>query len=182
MLLLPLTCTSLSQSPQVIGNSNCKLFYPGNWFSFSNNLVTLAENFHLQNYFLKVSVLILTYLQHRCVVIKANISHTPKHHKPKSMHLNGKKLYICYCSSDRSQAKRHFGEDGNQCSIPSGHQMRSLRRWDFRRGGETADLKRQKINSLMCGYCFAIHIILKSQKYSSIFKYLIYLSRLICIF
>lgn len=157
MLLLPLTFTSLSQSPQVIGNRSCKLFFPGNWLFIFNNL-TLAENFHLPNNFLKVSVLILMYLQCCCVVIKAKISHTAEHHKPKSMHLNGKKMYICYCSLDRSQVMRHFGEDENQCSTSSGLQMRTLRRQDFRGGGETADLKRQKTSGLMCGHCFAIHI------------------------
>lgn len=90
MLLLPLTFTSLSQFAHVIGNRNCKLLFPGNWLSRFNHAVTLAEYFHLTNYFLKVSVLILTYLQPCCVVIKANVSYTAEHQNQRSMHLNGK--------------------------------------------------------------------------------------------
>lgn len=115
MLLLPLTFTSLSPSPLIIDNHNCLLFSPGDCFSIFNNLATLAEIFHLQKLFLKGSVLILTYLQHCCVVIRAKVSPTPEHPKPKSTRLNGKKLHTCYCISGKSQVKRHFGEDRNQC-------------------------------------------------------------------
>lgn len=178
MLLLRLTFASLSQFAQVIGNLNCKLLFPLHWLSSFNHLVTLAENFHLTNYFLKVSVLILTYLQPCCVVTKANVIHRAERHKRKSTHLNEKKKkYICYYSSDRSQVKRCFGDE-NQCSTPSRLQMRTLRWRNFRGGRERADLKRQKIH----GFCFATHRFLKPWKYISVLKYLIYLSKWICVF
>lgn len=69
---------------------------------------TLAENFHLQIYFLKISVLISLCLKHYRVVIKANIhvSQTVEHPKPKATQANGGKKKCTFAIAEQKEAMK----------------------------------------------------------------------------
>lgn len=54
--------------------------------------------------------MILMYLQHYCVVIRAKVSPTPEHPKPKSMHLNGKKNYTLATVAETGARQRDILE------------------------------------------------------------------------
>lgn len=180
MLLLPLTFTSLSPSPLIIDNCNCQLFSPGDSFSIFNNLVTLAEIFHLQKLFLKgqcidpnVSAALLCGYQSK----GKPYTRAPQ---TKIHAFKWKKNYTLATVAETGARQRDTLEKIriNVHTIKASEEDSKDRILEEQERQLISKDKGVIVWPLLC----QIQNLEVSKKCSSIFKYLIYLSKLICAF